>query len=131
MSVTVGGSAGSYRDKPYDTGANTLSQVPLTPEQLRDQKLKSKLQAWVYALVTRLDKKDSSPGPNEAAFVHEGKAAIRIELSDASPETLEKLKALGFELTSQKDKTVNGQIAIDKLAALGDLDAVKLVLPKL
>jgi len=131
MSVTVAGSAGSYRDKPYDTGANTLSQVPLTPEQLRDQKLKSKLQAWVYALVTRLDKKDSSPGPNEAAFVHEGKAAIRIELSDASPETLEKLKALGFELTSQKDKTVTGQIAIDKLAALGDLDAVKLVLPKL
>ena len=110
---------------------NVTPKAPLTPEELRDQKLKSKLHGWVYYLVTRLDKKDSSPGPNEAAFVHEGKAAIRIELSDTSPETLEKLKALGFDLASHKDKTVTGQIAIEKLAALADLDAVRLVLPKL
>jgi hypothetical protein len=93
--------------------------------------LKSKLHAWVYALVTRLDKKDSLPGPNEAAFVRDGKASIRIELIDASPETLEKLKALGFDLASQKDKTLIGRIAIEKLTALADLDEVQLVLPKL
>lgn len=128
---------------PY---SGMIPNVELPPETLRDNRLKSKLHSWLYALVTRLDKKDLSPGPNEAAFVHDGKAAIRIELSEASPEILEKLTALGFEfqdggITTGGDATVSeraiankvltGQIAIDKLAALADLDAVKLVLPKL
>jgi Ca-activated chloride channel family protein len=111
---------------------NVTPKAPLTPEELREQRLKTKLHGWLYAIVIRLDKKDSSPGPNEAAFVREGKAAIRIELSEASPETFEKLKALGFELVSQKgDKTLIGQIPIEKLAALADIDAVNLILPKL
>jgi len=127
-SISLSGT--SVADGPPPPTPNVMPTA-LTAEQLRDQNLKSKLHGWLYTLVTRLDKKDSSPGPNEAAFVREGKAAIRIELSDASPETLEKLKALGFELTSQKDETVTGQIAIEKLAALAALDVVKLILPKL
>src|SRR5262249_19557850 len=108
-----------------------MKAEPLSDEDLRAIKRGQKLHFWLYPLVARLEKKDSSPGPNEAAFVREGKAAIRIELVDASPYAIEKLKALGFELDSQKDKTVTGKIEVEKLAALADLDAVKLVLPKL
>ncbi len=103
---------------------------PLTPEEKRRAALADKLQFWLYAVVTRLEKGYTKPAPNETMFVRDGKADIRIELIDRSPEVLEKLKAAGFELTAEKGKAiVIGRIALDKLAALADIAEVKLILP--
>ena len=83
------------------------------------------------AIVARLAKGSAKPASNEELFVHDGKADIRIELTARSAGVLEKLKAAGFELVSEKGKTtIVGRIALDKLAALAEIDEVKLILPE-
>jgi hypothetical protein len=105
---------------------------PMTPEMLHTQRLKEKLHFWIYALVDRLQRNVSTPTANEALFVKDGKAEVAITLAAKTPETLAALKALGFELVSEKGKViVIGRIPAEKLTALADLDAVKLVLPKI
>ncbi len=104
---------------------------PLTPEQAREQKLKDKLHSWVYAVVERLQKNDSAATPNEAKFVRDGKADIQVVLTAKTPEAIAKVKALGFELASEKGTILTGRVAIEKLAPLAELDEVKLVLPKM
>ena len=75
-------------------------------------------------------KGDTTPGVNEKVFVRDGKASVKIVLKEKSPEALEKLKALGLEVESAKDGVnVIGRIAIEKLAELGEMEGVKLVLP--
>ena len=65
-------------------------------------------------------------------FVRDGKADIQIELTVRSPGVLEKLKAAGFEVTSDKGKsTVFGRVSLDKLGTLADIAEVKLSLPKI
>ena len=119
-------------DSAFSADQTTPLQAELTPEMLLEKRRKEKFHAWIYSLIVRLDKKEATPGTNEAAFVRDGKASIRIELAKASPETLEKLRALGFELVSDKGgKTLIGRIAIEKLADLAEIDAVSVVLPSL
>jgi Ca-activated chloride channel family protein len=115
-----------------DTAYSIADQKPsvLSPEELREQKLKDKLHSWVYALVNRMRMSGNDLTPNEAKFVRDGKANIQLELTARSPELIEKLKAAGFELVSEKGNTLVGRIAVDKIAALADLDEVKLILPK-
>ena len=57
---------------------------PLTPEMIREQKLKEKLHSWLYMIVARFAKGDTKPLPNEAMFVRDGKAEILIELTAKS-----------------------------------------------
>jgi hypothetical protein len=103
-----------------------------TPEMLHTQRLKEKLHFWIYALVDRLQRNISTPTANEELFVKDGKAEVVITLAAKTPETLAALKALGFELVTEKGKTgVIGHIPVEKLAALTDIDTVKLVLPKM
>lgn len=104
---------------------------PLTPGQAREQKLKEKLHSWVYAVAERLQKNISAATPNEAKFVRDGKAEIQVVLTANTPEAVAKLKELGFELAAEKGTTLTGRIAIEKLAALAELDEVKLVIPKM
>ena len=98
------------------------------PEAIRAQKLKDKLHGWLYAVVQRLEKKTAA-GPNEALFVRDGKAEIRITLSARSASVLEKLRKAGFEVAGEKGNVLSGRIAIDKLADLADIDEVDLVIP--
>jgi hypothetical protein len=105
--------------------------VTVTPEQIRETRLKEKLHSWLYPVVDRLARGDSKPTANEALFVRNGRAEIQIELTTKSLEVLEKLKAAGFELVSEKGKTgVVGRIAVEKLASLTEIAEVKLILPK-
>ena len=68
---------------------------------------------------------------NEAKFVRDGKAEIHVVLTAKSPEAIEKLKALGFEVDSTRDGiNIYGRLGVDKLVALGELESVKLVLPR-
>jgi TonB family protein len=103
---------------------------PPSPAKLRRQRLKEKLHTWLYGVVIRLRTGKTKPGPNESTFVQQRKASIQILLNDNSPETLRKLKALGFDAAPGQDgTTVSGTIALEKLAALVEMEQVKLVLP--
>jgi Ca-activated chloride channel family protein len=91
--------------------------------------LKEKLHFWLYDLVERLNKGISTPTENDAKFVKDGKAQINIQLSLKSPEVVEKLKQLGFEIESQTGTNLLGQMAVEKLAQLVEIEEVQLVLP--
>jgi len=71
--------------------------------------------------------------PDEAKFIHDGKAEIQIWLTDKSDETMAKLKELGFEivLDPKTAKLVIGRLPVDKLAALAELKSVRYVAPQL
>jgi hypothetical protein len=91
-----------------------------------------KMHFWLGALVERLGKPGVAAGPNEAKFVHKGRAEIEIDLSARSPIAIAKLKAAGFELVAEKGRTrVTGRIALERLAGLVDIEEVKLILPRI
>lgn len=70
------------------------------------------------------------PTANEAYFVKDGKAELSITLTDkSSAAIIEKLKKLGFEVTSENGTIVSGRIAVEKISALAELEEVKFVLP--
>jgi Ca-activated chloride channel family protein len=101
---------------------------PLSAEEQK----KLKLDPALSAVVERLKKPGSRPTPEEAKFVRNGKAEIRVFLNDTSPETLKQLKALGFETVLQPTtaKLVIGRLPIEKLAALAELKGVRYVAPQ-
>ncbi len=104
------------------------SQPPKDPKQLR---LEQKLHFWIYDLVDRLNKGVSTPTENEAKFVKNGKAEINIQLSAKSPEIIEKLKQLGFEVLSENGTNLVGRIAVEKIVQLVEIEEVRLVLPSI
>lgn len=130
-----GSSTGAARSVSYGmlagvTGPGDPDQKPRvqTPEMIHEQKLKDKMHAWVYSLLKRLEKK-TPVGPNEVQFVREGKAEIKVTLSLNASSVIEKLRAAGFEVVSEKLGTIRGRIAIEKLAALAELDEIRLIIP--
>jgi Ca-activated chloride channel family protein len=54
-----------------------------------------------------------------------GRIKVMLTLTDASEATLRKLKSLGFTVDATSGTSVLGSIALEKLAALAELDAVK------
>ena len=105
---------------------------PLTPEETKQAALRSKLHPTVMAVLTRLGKKETSPGPDEAKFIRNGKAELQIWLTDKSPQTLEQLKTLGLEVIfdSKASKLVIGRLPIEKLEALANMNFVRYVSPQ-
>jgi hypothetical protein len=94
--------------------------------------LAEKLHVWLFALAERLQKGETAPTQNEAKFVKNGKAEIQIRLSAKTPEAIEKLKTLGFEILSEKDEhSIIGKIGVDKIASLVEIAGVQYVLPKI
>jgi len=71
-------------------------------------------------------------GPDEARFIHSGKAEVQVWLTDKSPEAMAKLKELGFEvvLDPKTSKLVIGRLPIEKLGALSELKFVRYVAPQ-
>jgi len=104
----------------------------LTPEETKQAVLRSKLHPTVMAVLTRLGKKETSPGPDESKFIRDGKAELQIWLTDKSPQTLEQLKTLGLEVIfdSKTSKLVIGRLPIEKLEALAQLNFVRYVSPQ-
>lgn len=92
----------------------------------------TKLHRSLAAIVKRLKDRVPTPGPEEAAFVAEGKAEIRVWLSDTSDATLASLEQLGFEplLKPKTGTLVIGRLPIEKLAALAELKAVRYIAPQ-
>ena len=132
--VRLGGTI-AYNFKSARRVEVSLKNIKAAPPSAEDKRmiaLSEKMHFWLSDLLQRLQNGTTKPGMNENKFVHDGKADIQIELSSRSPEVIEKLKAAGFEVVSEKGKTMLiGKIALDNLAALAEIDEVKLILPKI
>ncbi len=129
---TTGNSTPNATVSVGEMRVQTEEEPPVTPEMLRRQLLAEKLHVWLFELVERLQKNIAEPTANEAKFVAGGKAEIRVELTEKTPEVLAGLKNLGFEISAERGaKTVLGRIAVEKLAALAELKEVQYVLPKI
>jgi Ca-activated chloride channel family protein len=114
-------------------GAGKTADVSLTPEQQKQQEMLAKLHPSIVAVISRLISKGTQPTADESKFVHDGKAEIQVWLFDKTPEALEELKKLGFDvvLNPTTSKLVIGRIAIEKLSALAELKSVRFVAPQM
>jgi Ca-activated chloride channel family protein len=108
-------------------------QNGLSPEEQKRQQLLAKLHPSILALIERLKKKGAMPSADEAKFIHDGKAEIQVWLKDKSPEALDQLKQLGFEvvLDPKTAKLVIGRLTVEKLEALAALESIRYVAPQL
>ena len=105
----------------------------LSPEENKRAELQSKFNPSVLAVIDRLKDKKLGATPDEARFIHNGKAEVQIWLTDKSDETMAKLKELGFEvvLDPKTAKMVIGRLPVEKLAALAELKFVRYVSPQM
>jgi Ca-activated chloride channel homolog len=105
--------------------------VKLTPEQQKRRQLILKTSTVVFNLTERL-KTGAAPAAAEAGFVQGGKAEVIVRLKELTPAAVEELKKLGFEVVTEMSsaKAVVGRIAIEKLAALTELDGVRFISPQ-
>jgi Ca-activated chloride channel family protein len=93
----------------------------------------SKVDPAIRAVIERLKDPKLPPNPDEAKFIHNGKAEIQVWLTEKTDEVMAKLKALGFEvvLEPKTAKLVIGRLPIEKLAALAALKSVRYVAPQM
>jgi hypothetical protein len=112
----------------FKLGADT---VPALTAQRR-RELLSRMHPAVASVVERLLGGNAAPGEEEATFVRDGKAELRIWLKEKSPAVLAQLNALGFELILDAHSTglVVGRLPVEKLTALADLKAVRYIAPQ-
>jgi Ca-activated chloride channel family protein len=91
-----------------------------------------KLHPTLAAIVERLQKKSAAVSPEEARIVRDGKVEVQVMLTDGSPATIEKLKALGaeFVIAPNGKRIVVLKLAIEKLDALSKLGEVRYVTPQ-
>ena len=89
--------------------------------------LESKLQPAVLAAVDCFRK--PAGANSKCANVNAGKIAVQIWLTADSANTREQLRALGFELSKDlpSQKMLAGNLAIEKLEALANLDVVRFI----
>ena len=106
------------------TGSENLQNVQI---EIKPNKYSSA----VKALVERLKNKTAAAA-DEAKFVQNGKAELIVRLTDLKPEAVEQLKKLGFEVLTEMPSAnaVVGRIAVEKIAALAELDGVTFISPQ-
>ncbi|HKP68853.1 MAG TPA: TonB family protein, partial [Pyrinomonadaceae bacterium] len=100
-----------------------------TADEKRIAHLQDVMHFWLYATYARLETKNSQPTPNEAKFVSDGKANVRLEMTEAEATMRDKLRETGLEIDSIKGSIVRGRISLDKLASLAEIAQVKYVAP--
>lgn len=128
-----GGGGGGSKPKPEASPSkNPMAALAVDGVSSEEPQQVSKLHPQLSAVIERLSRRQALPGPDEATFVREGKANIQIWLVDKKPETLAKLKELGFEivLDPKSSKMVIGRLPVEQLAKLKDLVFVRYVAPQ-
>ena len=82
-------------------------------------------------MVGRL-KNNAAATADEATFVKDGKAEIIVRVKELNPATVAELKSLGFETVTEmaSANAVVGRIAVEKIAALAEIDAVTFISPQ-
>jgi Ca-activated chloride channel family protein len=124
------GKAVSVSDK---VGQNiNAAQQTLSPEDQKRREILNKLHPAIYALIEKVKAKQIQATQNEIKFVINGKAEIQVWLKDKTPEAIEEIKQLGFEiiLDPQFSKMVIGRVAIEKLKAISELKSVRYIAPQ-
>jgi len=131
--VTLSGGAATVNSLPMNGAGEADALRTLSPEEQKRAQLQAKFHPAVLAVIDRLKDKKLSPSPDEAKFIHNGKAEIQIWLTDKSDETMHRLKELGFEvvLDPKTAKLVIGRLSIEKLTALAELKSVRYVAPQM
>ncbi len=121
----------SYNFGKTKVEGGTLEKMTaeLSENDKKDFRMAQKLHFWLYAVVRRLEINDFTPAENEVKFVKDGKASIDIQLTSKDAKLTEKLKAAGFELVSEKGLVLTGNIPIEKLKVLAEIENVELILP--
>lgn len=116
----------------YNFAAKDKS-VTVAPElqNVRVETKPNKYHSSIKALVERL-KNNKPAATDENKFVKDGKAEIIVRVRELKPETAAELKTLGFETVTEMTgaNAVVGRIAIEKIAALAELDAVTFISPQ-
>jgi Ca-activated chloride channel family protein len=108
-----------------------MKAEPLSEEDKRAAAVESKLHFWLSDMVTRLQNGVAVPGANEARFVRDGKAEVRIGLSARTKSVIAKLRAAGFEMVRESGSGVEGKIEVGRIAALAEIDEVTIILPNI
>ncbi|MGB5055350.1 MAG: hypothetical protein WBO24_13240, partial [Nitrospirales bacterium] len=87
-----------------------------------------KMDSTLESLVEHVEKAIALPH-NVARYVTDGKVLLQVWLTDTNPETVEKLKELGFELVAQPKtgRLIIGKLAFEKLKALAELSMVRYI----
>lgn len=114
------------------------TQETLTPEMRADferlqkiyaddltlrRKLLTKLHFRVFTLLGDEPKLDER-------FVSNGVARLEITLAPRTPDTVEVVRAAGFEIDGYSGKaSITGRVTLDKIAKLAALDEVRLIIP--
>jgi Ca-activated chloride channel homolog len=116
---------------PMSMGGGILGPTPVR-EELKDAALQQKLDRLLMAVVEKLQKKESLTAADEGGFIRNGKAEVRVWLTDQSPASLTKLKELGFEvvLDAKSSKLIIGRLPVEKIEMLARLSFVKYVSPQ-
>jgi TonB family protein len=118
------------------TAAGELESVtraaPPTPAEQKWQQFLAKLHPLVAALAERLREGKGEAVEGEETFVRDGKAELRIGLTEKSPAVLAQLRKLGFELILDAPSAglVVGRMPLEKLSALADVQAVRYIAPQ-
>lgn len=88
----------------------------------------NKFQSMVKALIERLKSKTALTA-DDLKFVKEGKAEILVRVSELNAETVNALKAAGLEVLTEmtSSNAVVGRIAVEKLAALAEIETVTFI----
>jgi Ca-activated chloride channel family protein len=106
---------------------NESKRPTLTTEMTKRQKLEAKMHPKIAELLKKL-KQSQTP---DSTFVRSGKAEIIVLVDSLTPETVEELKKIGFEITRELPnmKAAAGQIAIDKLNVLAESALIRFIAP--
>ncbi|HEX7317040.1 MAG TPA: VIT and VWA domain-containing protein [Pyrinomonadaceae bacterium] len=106
--------------------------VQVVVDEQKWRQLIAKAHPLVAALLQRLGEGKETPGEAEATFVRDGKAELRIWLTEKSPAVLARLKELGFELILDAPSSglVVGRMPVEKLPALANVEAIRRVAPE-
>ena len=131
--ATLSGGAATVSGLPMNGAREGDALRTLSPDDQKRAQLQAKFHPAVLAVIDRLKDKKLSASPDEAKFIHNGKAEVQIWLADKSDETMHRLKELGFEvvLDPKTAKLVIGRLPIEKLAALAELKSVRYVAPQM
>ncbi|MEX2302244.1 MAG: VIT and VWA domain-containing protein [Bryobacterales bacterium] len=93
--------------------------------------VRGKLHPALLSVFERQQQGNLQPTAQEGRYIQNGKVAVEIWLTDATPEVLSQLKQLGFEPAEQPKvaKILTGRIDIAKLMDLAKLSGVRHVNP--
>jgi hypothetical protein len=104
--------------------------MPLRQRKHSRQKIRSRLDPAIFALIQRLKNK-TQPSASEAKLVRDNRVELQIWLSDKSEKSKALLKQAGFEILFDPGNPnfLMGRISIDKLEEFANLSLITYIAP--